>query len=95
MNTEKETYRKIAGPTPAGGEYAILYFFDESGNHVIEEHAKTAIGVEFDKNNNIISETNFILDENKNEVEEDIKGDYEEINNENDLENTLEFPRIR
>lgn len=95
MNMEKETCRKIAGPTPAGGEYAILYFFDENGNPVIEEHAKTATGVEFDKNNNMILETNFVLGESKNDVEDEIVKNYEEINNENDLENTTEFPRIK
>ena len=33
------TSRRIEGPTPAGGDYAIITFWDNQGHQVDEAHA--------------------------------------------------------
>jgi len=39
-----ETSKKIEGPTPNGGDHAIVYFFDVDGNRTSEEES---VGAEF------------------------------------------------
>lgn len=64
-NQENEQYsRRIEGPTPCGGAYAILYFFDSNGQSTTEDKAVTAIGVEFDQNGNQLQSTNFVMKPN-------------------------------
>lgn len=65
--------KKIIGPTPAGGEYAILYFYDEKDNPVNEENAHHAYGVEFDTMGNRINEMYFLCN---------IKNNSQNLNNE-------------
>lgn len=45
------------GPTPAGGVFSRIYFFDSAGNACDAEKAVRAIGVEFDRSGNRIKET--------------------------------------
>lgn len=80
------TMRKIPGPTPAGGSYAILYFFDENDEPVIEEEATKAYGVEFDEDGHRIKETYFNLTV-KSPTEIDAESSH--------IEDVHDFPRIR
>lgn len=83
-NTINNT-RRIEGPTPKGGAYAILYFYDNNDNPVNEENAEKAYGVEFDKEGNRICTTYFNFTDNK---------DNENIEDTDEFEDTVELPRI-
>ena len=62
-------YIRKDGPTPNGGVYSIIYFYDEEGNSTTQENAVVAYGCEFDENDNMIYETMLF---NKKETENDI-----------------------
>ncbi len=54
--------RKVEGPTPNGGIYSEIYYFDEFDNTLEnEENAVSAIAREIDKNGKVIKETKFYL----------------------------------
>jgi hypothetical protein len=83
--------RKIDGPTPSGGAYAVLYFYDDNNNPIPEEQATKAYGVEFDENGKRIKETYLLVSNSKDD----------EYNNKNNEEvegffgDTMETPMIR
>ncbi len=81
--------RKIDGPTPSGGVYAMLYFYDDNNNPVSEEQATKAYGVEFDENDKIIKETYFLISHEKNDknTSEEKREDFDG--------NTIEIPSIK
>ncbi|MBR1532480.1 MAG: hypothetical protein IJ643_10530 [Eubacterium sp.] len=54
----------IVGPTPAGGAFAIKYFFDKNGIPCDARRAEKLIGVEFDEHGNQIMET-FLYNQNR------------------------------
>ena len=68
MDNEVNNIRRIDGPTPSGGAYAILYFYDENDNPVVEENASKAYGVEFDNEGKTMKTTYFNI-RSSNEVE--------------------------
>ncbi len=68
--------RKIIGPTPAGGEYAILYFYDEKDNPINEENAHHAYGVEFDEMNNRINETYFVCNKENKDSNQNLNDEH-------------------
>ena len=51
------THERIDGPTPNGGVYSEIYYFDSNGNPVDEEKAARCVIRECDKNGNLIHET--------------------------------------
>lgn len=66
--------KKVLGPTPNGGEYSIMYFYNDKDEPVDSSVATKAVGCEFDKDGKLIFESKIILkkadelsDENKNE----------------------------
>ena len=65
----------INGPTPNGGEYAHIYYFDAKGKTSDKENAVNGNIVEFDKNGNRIRETHFVFKDkfNKSFQEEKIE----------------------
>lgn len=50
---------RIEGPTPNGGEYAIVYYYDENGKSCSKDLAIRSIAQEFDKNGKMLYETFF------------------------------------
>ena len=51
------TYERIDGPTPAGGAYAIAYFFDDDGTACPEEDAVEMRIIEYDESDKSIAFT--------------------------------------
>ncbi|MBE6152809.1 MAG: hypothetical protein E7166_01090 [Firmicutes bacterium] len=60
--------KKMDGPTPNGGSYATITYFDDKGKIVDESIATRAIGCEFDENDELICESWIILKEEKTKV---------------------------
>ncbi len=51
---------RIDGPTPNGGVYSEIYYYDENGQEVGPENAVIAYGCEFDAQGKTIKETHFV-----------------------------------
>ena len=51
----------IDGPTPNGGAYAQIYYFDSNQKSCTRENATYGHILEFDKNRNRISEMHFLI----------------------------------
>ena len=63
---------RIEGPTPAGGSYAEVYYYDKFGNPTDDPtNAETSRGCEFDDHGNLIQETFFVKDNAKDNTEEE------------------------
>lgn len=56
------TQKRIDEQTPNGGAYSIMFFFDDNDKLVEEKEATKFIVKEYDKNDNIIIETNGFLE---------------------------------
>ena len=61
--------KRIEGPTPSGGKYAILYYYDSEGKSADEKLAVKCIACEFDENDKLIRETTLLLNNNNKEQE--------------------------
>ena len=48
---------RIDEPTPHGGDYSLVFFFDENGERTTPGNAKEFIIQEFTKDGNLIFET--------------------------------------
>lgn len=48
---------RIDEPTPHGGDYSLVFFFDKNGNRTSPDDAKEYVIQEFDKAGNLIFET--------------------------------------
>ena len=48
MSKNEETFKKIVGPTPAGGIYVHIYFFNENGPTTKDKATEMHV-VEYDK----------------------------------------------
>ncbi len=55
-------YKRIDKPTPHGGAYAIIYFFNDKDESVEEENATKAISCEYDKDGKKICENWMLKD---------------------------------
>lgn len=51
------TYERIDGPTPNGGAYSEIYYFDANNNPVDESKAVRCVIRECDADGNLIHET--------------------------------------
>lgn len=56
-------YIKINEPTPHGGAYSEIYFFDKDGRNVDEQNAIRSVIRECDKNGNLVHEIWSVLKE--------------------------------
>lgn len=61
--------KRIDGPTPAGGAYSIVHYYDEEGKPTSEEKAARTIVTEFDVEDNPIRETFFAKGKNLSSTE--------------------------
>lgn len=52
-----ETFKKIDGPTPNGGAYAVIYFKDKNGRPCSEKDSVSFEISEFDEQGNSIFRT--------------------------------------
>lgn len=59
--------KRFDGPTPNGGVYTIIYYFNERGEDVSPEEATNGIGCEFDENGKLLNET-YLTFNNKNNI---------------------------
>jgi len=50
------TSERRDGPTPRGGDYSEILYFDDDGNSVDKELASRAIVKEYEKNGTVINE---------------------------------------
>lgn len=51
------THKRIDGPTPNGGDYSEIFYFDKAGNAVDADHAARCIIRERKKDGTLICET--------------------------------------
>lgn len=82
---------RIDGPTPNGGDYAVMYYYDAEGNSVDVEKAVSAMGCEFTSDGKLINETYFTTIKNE-QVDKKKKS---EISFTDNLEDTIELPIIK
>lgn len=66
--------KRIDGPTPNGGTYAEVYYYDEHDKETDDvKKAVKAYGREYDKNGKLINEVFFTKNNNDVEEKEKIK----------------------
>jgi len=51
------THERVDGPTPSGGDYSEIFYFDKAGNAVDADHAARCIIRECKKDGTLIRET--------------------------------------
>ncbi len=67
------TSERLEGPTPNGGAYGMIYYFDDNNNAVTKENATKAMGCEYDKDDNMINETWLVIQKDTESVENENK----------------------
>jgi len=51
------THKRIDGPTPNGGDYSEIFYFDNDGNAVDADHATRCVIRECKKDGTLVYET--------------------------------------
>ena len=52
MTNQEETFKRIDGKTPAGGQYSIVFFYDKESNPTTKDKAEVINIVEYDEEDN-------------------------------------------
>ena len=64
-NVKENFYKKLDGPTPNGGKYTILYFYDRNGEKTTEKNAVNINAIEYDEEDNVLRTTYLVKAKNE------------------------------